>query len=294
MLPRHIADRETAVGAAYCGYIPDLLSIDPGILDYVEVPFEMLLRTKDPLDSVGDTPVVLPCASLSLAGNVPISDTLRERLRDAIARTETPWVGEHLAFVRTQESKDEPSMADAVSLDTSTGRYNVGYTVSPQYSPIILDRVLEAVTAAEDDFGLPVLLENGPLYVDLPGSTMSQAQFISKLCECRPETKILMDLSHLEITAHNTGKTAHDLLAEMPVESVVEVHLSGHSVQSGMHWDDHARRVPEVLFELLDSLMQRVRPRAITLEYNWDSNFPLDVVREDIDRVKRIVDGSRP
>ncbi len=284
-----IADRDTAVGLAYCDYIPGLLSAEPDVVDYIEIPFEMLLQSEMALDNVGNTPVVLHCASLSLAGNVPISNKLRDRLGEIIAQTNTPWVGEHLAFVRAQEAEHEPSMADAVIVDPNTGSYNVGYTVSPQYSTAILNRVLDAVSEAEDHFGLPVLLENGPLYVNLPGSTMSQAQFISELCDRRPETQLLMDLSHLEITAHNSGKKAIDLLAEMPVEAVIEVHLSGYSVQSGMHWDDHAQRAPEELFDLLEMLMQRVRPRAITLEYNWDSSFPLDGVREDIDRVKGIV-----
>ena len=284
-----IADRDTAVGLAYCGYVPGLLASDPDLIDYVEVPFEMLLQTEAALDNVGDTPVVLHCASLSMAGNVPISENLRSSLTSIISRTSTPWVGEHLAFVRAQEPINEPSMADAVIVDPDTGAYNVGYTVSPQYSPAILNRVLDAISEAEDRFGLPVLLENGPLYVSLPGSTMSQAQFICELCDRRPETRLLMDLSHLEITAQNSGEDVFELMAKFPVENVVEVHLSGHSIQSGMHWDDHARRAPEVLFQLLGGLMKRVSPRAVTLEYNWDTGFPLNGVREDVARVKRII-----
>lgn len=286
----HIADRETAVGLAYCDYIPELLTSDSDLIDYVEIPFEMLLKNESALESVGDTPVVLHCASLSIAGNIPIADNLRSRLGDIIAQTKTPWLGEHLAFVRAQEPTNEPSMADAVIVDPCTGAYNVGYTVSPQYSTAILDRVLDTISKAEDHFGLPVLLENGPLYVSLPGSTMSQVQFISELCNRRPETQLLLDLSHLEITAQNSGKNVFSLLADFPIKAVVEVHLSGHSIQSNMHWDDHAQRAPKILFDLLEVLMKQVSPYAVTLEYNWDSGFPLTGVREDVARVRGIVD----
>jgi uncharacterized protein (UPF0276 family) len=294
MQVEQVADRACAVGLAYCGYIPELLKRSPDVVDYVEIPFEMLIVSEDALGSVGDTPVVLHCASLSLAGNVPIPDDLRTRLEYIVARTRTPWVGEHLAFVRAQVPEGEPSMADAVILDAKTGAYNVGYTVSPQYSPVVLDRLQSALAEAEERLMVPVLLENGPLYVHLPGSTMEQAAFIRKLCDQRSETRLLLDLSHLEITAQNSGRDVFDLFAEFPVERVVEVHLSGHSDQVGMYWDDHAQRAPEKLFHLLEALLERVTPRAITLEYNWDSNFPLAGVYEDLDRVRKIVGDARP
>ena len=289
MTVRSIADRPTAVGLSYCNYIPSLLAKDPSIVDFIEIPFEMLIQDRRALDSIGDTQTILHCASLSMAGNVALSEELQNKLSCVVAATNTPWIGEHLAYVRAHAPENEPSMADAVLVDPETGAYNVGYTVSPQYSHAIMDRVVNAVGAAEDKFGLPVLLENGPVYFSMPGSTMTQAQFISELCDRRPETKLLLDLSHLEITARNTGADVSDLLEQMPLSSVVEVHLSGHSEQEGTFWDDHAQRAPEIMFELLAEVMKRTQPKAITLEYNWDSNFPMDGLKEDVIRTKKIV-----
>lgn len=292
MIIGSIAGHPTAVGLSYCGYIPDLIEKNPSIVDFIEIPFEMLLHNHRALEAVGGKPVILHCASLSMAGNVPISDELQDKLTSLVEATKTPWIGEHLAYVRAQAPENEPSMAEAVIVDPQTGAYNVGYTVSPQYSPAMLDRIVAAVSAAEDKFGLPVLLENGPLYFSMPGSTMTQSEFISELCNRRPETKLLLDLSHLEITAQNSGKDVFDLLGQLPLSSVVEVHLSGHSEQEGTFWDDHAQRAPKILFELLAELMKLARPKAITLEYNWDSNFPMDGLKEDVIRTKEIVGRS--
>ena len=278
----------THVGVAYCNYVPKLVEKEPGLIDYVEIPFEMLIRNARPSELSKYVPIVLHCASLSIAGNAPPTGELWSKLDHWISETDTPWLGEHLAFVRSTESPDEPAMHDALIVNEETGAYDVGYTVSPQYSPEVLDRVVRTLELAEKRFGLPVLLENGPIYVSLPGSTMSQIEFINALCERLPSTKLLLDLSHLDITSRNLNIDPFELLEQFPVEKVVEVHLSGHSEQSGMFWDDHSARASQLLFDLLSELMVRSQPRAITLEYNWDSEFPLDGLREDLAKVREI------
>ena len=214
------------------------------------------------------------------------------RLEHWIRATNTNWVGEHLAFVRATEPSFEPAMADALLLNERTGVYDVGYTVSPQYSDDVLERVVTTLDRAQQRLGLPVLLENGPLYVPMPGSTMTQIEFVNALCDRLPSARLLLDLSHLEITAKNTNARSFDLLARLPVERVVEVHLSGNSAQSGLHWDDHSVRAPRIVFELLAELLTRASPRAVTLEYNWDVQFPLDGLREDLGKVREIIAGA--
>src|ERR1700759_4644542 len=90
----------TLVGVAYSEYVPALTARAPGLIDYIEIPFEQLIQTPQ-VAKIGDlVPIVLHCASLSLAGNLPISDPLFNKLKDWVRITQTPWVGEHLAYVR--------------------------------------------------------------------------------------------------------------------------------------------------------------------------------------------------
>jgi uncharacterized protein (UPF0276 family) len=149
------------------------------------------------------------------------------------------------------------------------------------------------VSTALDHWGAklscPLILENGPVYFEMPGSTMSQVEFIAALCRRRPATRLLLDLAHLTCTAANTGEDPHRLLDSLPLEQVVEVHLSGARSEAGVTWDDHAAPISPLLFDMLDHLLHRVRPRAVTIEYNWDPDFPRDLLRADLSRVRRSV-----
>jgi uncharacterized protein len=162
----------------------------------------------------------------------------------------------------------------------------VGYTVSPQYSEAILERVATRLDYWAAELDTPILVENGPVYFDVPGSTMCQAEFISRLCERRPETRLLVDLAHLCCTAKNIGESPFTLLGSLPLDKVWEVHLSGTHHDGESEWDDHSRPIDDLTFQLLDRLLEQARPRAITIEYNWDPSFSLEYVEADLLHVR--------
>jgi hypothetical protein len=137
---------------------------------------------------------------------------------------------------------------------------------------------------------MPLILENSPQYFDIPGSSLSMVDFVSAVVEsCK--VGLLLDLTHFLITMLNTKKDPLREIDRLPLEQVVEVHVSGLSVQSGIAWDDHASPAPPVVFDLLERVRERVRPKAVTLEYNWSPQFPESMLVKHIDRVHEIVRG---
>ena len=285
-----------AVGLSYAGYIPHLLDLEPCLADYIEVPVEVLFRDPALLDTIlVRRPVILHCASLSLAGNIRPESYVIEQLRKWINLSHTPWLGEHIAYVRTEDKWQSLAEHEAiVVVPPEQGRpqvphFDVGYTVSPQLSPAVLERIVENTSMYERTLGVPIFLENGPVYFEMPGSTMSQAQFIERLCDVRPQQRLLLDLVHLEITCKNLGLDAEGILRRIPADRVDEVHLSGYLDDDGMRWDDHASAARDSTFGLVKTLLARCRPRAITLEYNWNSQFPIDTVKRDVRRIRDLL-----
>jgi uncharacterized protein len=295
-----------AVGIAHSDSIDRVLAEHPGLIDYVEIPFEQLLHAPSAIAVKAQVPVILHCASLSIAGDVQPDPQLVEQLVDWIRVTETPWLGEHLAYVRADGHLREiaehravagpclPGTNKLTDLDPSLfmldGKpYNVGYTVSPQFSQPILNRVVSKSAAWEEKLGVPVLLENGPIYFTMPGSTLSQVEFINALCAAKSSAKLLLDLSHLAITCFNLDLDPIQTLNAIPLERVVEVHLSGMRVEGGVAWDDHVLPASKLIFDLLTRLMARAMPQAVTLEYNWDANFPIERLAADVSRVRTIL-----
>lgn len=271
----------TSIGLAYGPSTPEFIDANPGLVDFVEVPFEQLRHSPDSASIQEAVPVILHCASMSVAGFVPPTDATLDAIEREAERTRTPWIGEHLAFIT----------ADGLKMDTDTAGPPTAltYTVCPQLSEEIVQRVADNLAALQPRFGAPLILENSPQYFEVPGSTMPMVDFIGAVF-ARCDVGLLLDLSHFLITMLNTGADAAKEIGRLPLERVVEIHISGLNVQSGVVWDDHATPAPPLVFDLLDRVLERARPRAITLEYNWSPTFPQAVLKTHIDRVRQTLE----
>jgi uncharacterized protein len=269
----------THVGLAHGPGVLDAVAAHPGLVDYVEIPFEQLRHAPDLASIQEAVPLVLHCASMSVAGFVPPAEATLEAIGSTAERTRTPWIGEHLAFVTADPLDATGGPATALT-----------YTVCPQLSEEVVQRVCDNVAALAPRFPIPLLLENSPQYFAIPGSTMSMVEFIGAVLS-RCEAGLLLDLTHFAITMLNTGGDALREIDRLPLERVGEIHVSGLSVQSGIAWDNHATPAPPVVFELLERVLARARPRGVTLEYNWSPDFPRSVLRAHLERVRAALAG---
>jgi uncharacterized protein (UPF0276 family) len=273
-----LGDGRPKVGMAYGPIVIEFAERHPELVDYVEIPFEQL-RHHPPTSRVQEElPVVLHCSSMSIAGFVPPTDATLDAIAVHAERTRTPWIGEHLAFI------------SADSLDAAPGAppVELTYTVCPQLSEETIDRVATNLQRLRPRYDVPIILENSPQYFDVPGSTMSMPAFLAEVAR-RCDVDLLLDVTHLLITTSNTRLDPMAAAREMPLERVVEVHLSGMSWQSGRWWDDHAAPVPDAVFDLLDAIVPRLAPKAVTFEYNWAPSMPESLLVEQLSRVRRLL-----
>lgn len=279
---------DSAVGVAYSGYIASFIRECGDLIDYVEVPFELLRHNPSVLDCCARTPIILHCASLSIGGVVICADQTVRAIGDWLKRTKSPWLGEHLAFITAARA----DAGDVSAADTATEPYDIGYTVSPPMNHKTLVRTVHNLERYQRRLGIQVLLENSPLYFQIPSSTMSQSEFVSALCRLS-NADLLLDLAHLYISSQNIGFDPFEELERFPLDRVVEIHISGVDVQPDGLWDDHANAAPEILYQMLERVMQDATPRAITLEYNWASTFPRSLLTEQLVRVRESLDKAR-
>jgi uncharacterized protein len=269
------------VGLAYGPAARALLRARRDLIDYVEIPFEQLRHDPDTLAAVDGVPIILHCASMSIAGFVEPDDETLASIRAWAQRVDTPWIGEHLAFVLA----DDP---DALAGGVEAEPTRLTYTMAPQLSERVLRRVGENLARLRECFEHQIIVENSPQYVNVPGSEMTQVEFIAQVAE-RFDVGLLLDVTHLAVSAYNLGFDVMDALRVLPLDRVVEVHLSGMSVQGGIAWDDHASMAPSMVLDLVPPVLQESSPRAITLEYNWAPDHPLDTVIHQLDVVRALV-----
>jgi len=274
-------DSHPAVGLAYSAYVPMFLNKHLDAVDYIEMPFELLQHNPSVIEIQRLRPVILHCASLSMAGFVPPDDLTVESVKFWTEKTKTPWVGEHLAFVTA-----EREAADAGdNKNSACDVYDVGYSVNPPMNAANLQQVLRSVEEYEKRLSVPVLLENSPVYFVPPGSTMTQIEFIRELC-ARSSAQLLLDLTHFYITSQTLGFDPLREIMSLPLDRVVEVHISGVDMQDGIYWDDHTKRAPEIIYDMLTLVLARSSLKAVTLEYNWSARFPEKALLQEIDRTR--------
>jgi len=267
---------QTAIGLASGPCIRGFIERHPGLVDYIEVPFE-LLRHSPATGSLGElAPIVLHCASMSVAGFVPPPEGTFEAIALEAERSGTPWIGEHLAFITADPLERGAALHDATTLT---------YTVCPQLSEEVVEQACRTLTDLQARFAVPLIVENSPQYFPIPGSTMSIVDFVTEVHR-RSGIGMLLDLTHFKISSLNMGFDAQEEIARLPLEHLVELHVSGHDVQVGTAWDDHAGLADESTFELVETVLARARPRAVTFEYNWGPDLPEDIVAAHIERMR--------
>jgi uncharacterized protein (UPF0276 family) len=262
----------TWVGAAYAPYVPALLNRKPGLVDYIELPFELIEHEPAVLEVQSLAPAILHCASLNMAGFFASPEWAWDRVTQLMRDLCSPWLGEHLAFLYGEAGS------------------SVGYTVAPALNGPTLVRVRQNLDRARTALPAAIILENPPIYAAVAGSTMTVGEFFQELT-AQSDVGILLDLTHHLITSRNCGLDPESALDAYPLERVVEIHLSGMTEQSGRTWDHHAARCPEAVWRLLDQALNRAKPLAITLEYNWSPLFPEEVLCEDLMRAREAADG---
>lgn len=141
------------------------------------------------------------------------------------------------------------------------------------------------VLRVQSILGRTLLVENLSAYIELPGSTYSESEFLTKLCELT-QCKLLIDLNNLTVNATNyallnqTEKAidvvdyAKQWLDSIPTGIVGEFHLAGcRSVSADkIMIDDHSQPVSDDTWAIYKYALSRFG--AIPTLVEWDENLP--------------------
>ena len=118
---------------------------------------------------------------------------------------------------------------------------------------------------------MPVLVENLPRRSWPRPACTADPAFISAVVE-ETGCGFLLDLAHARVAAHYFGLPARDYVSRMPLDRLVEVHVSG--PRPGPFCDgrliDAHQPMLEADYDLLAWVLEQSTPRAVTLEYSKD------------------------
>lgn len=152
-----------------------------------------------------------------------------------------------------------------------------------QFSHREMLRCADRAAELQQRYGIPLAHENAAYYLSCPGSEMREAEFLAQLVS-RSGTFLHLDLHNIYANSINLPHfDLRDYLDTIPLERVIAVHLAGGSWAEGLYHDWHDAAVPEPVWELYETLLQRTTPSAIILEYQGQAHHTLTRVMDQGD-----------
>ena len=117
----------------------------------------------------------------------------------------------------------------------------------------------------------PVAVENITYYAVMPGSQLSETEWLSAVLE-EADCGLLLDVANVYLNAHNHAFDPRDFLRALPLERVAHVHLAGHHDEGKRLLDDHGSPVPGPVWQLYEFLLEQTGPISTLVE--WDTRIP--------------------
>jgi hypothetical protein len=198
-------------------------------------------------------PIVTHGLTMSLGGIDPIPSDYLATLASFARRVSTPWHSDHLCFTVA------------------------GGTVTHELLPLPFTReaaehVAVRVMRAQDALGIPMAVENISYYAHPGVPEMDEADFAAAVV-ARAGCSLLLDVNNVYVNAKNHGFDARAMIAKMPLDRVVQIHVAGHDTSDpALILDTHAEAVRVEVYDLLAFTLERTGSVPIVLER--DDNFP--------------------
>ncbi len=190
---------------------------------------------------------------MSLGGVDPLSAPYLDTLRSFLRTIEAPWHSDHLCFSVAHGAATHDLLPVPMNEDT-------------------VHHFAARIREAQDRIGVRLAVENVSAYVIPPNTTLDEGTFVRAICE-EADCALMLDVNNVWVNAQNHGLDARAILAAMPLDRVVQMHVAGHFYEEpDFIIDTHSEPICEGVYDLLAWTLERTGQVPILLER--DDDFP--------------------
>jgi uncharacterized protein (UPF0276 family) len=185
----------------------------------------------------------------------PLNRDELARAKELRDRYQSPWAAEHLQRVHTAATNGEGP------------RFSLDYVLPPLYTEDFMAAYASNARALREHLGVPLALEPIPTYLPVDVPQMSEPEFVHEVIE-RSGCHLLLDIAHLVLSARRTGRAASELLNELPLDKVIEIHVAGLAWDGdlGETWIAPVLPSREILDLVEDAAARTNNLRAVTFD----------------------------
>lgn len=280
---------ELGVGVMWFAGLDPLVQASDELIDFYEVePATFSFGPGTPTTSDGPLaglvargrPVVAHGVSCPVGGTVGADEREQAAFAAAADSVGSPWLSEHLSVDRLR--------------DRAATAVPTGFFLPPAQSPEAVEVAAQQLRKLARLAGRPVAFETGVNYLRPQPGDLSDGAFFAAVAEAA-DCSILCDLHNLWCNEHNGRQPVTEVLGELPLERICEVHLAGGQHHDGFKLDAHSGLVEPALEALAWSVVERLPAlRAITFELMPDYVMPNGIVaqsyRHQLERLQALWD----
>jgi len=146
-------------------------------------------------------------------------------------------------------------------------------------------RLAHQVEQVKKVLSVPVILENMSSLPEPNGRYAPEAdpRLLGDVIEATG-SGLLLDLAHARIGAQAMQMGVHEFIKLLPLDRLQQVHVSGVRWRAGALFDAH-QSLEEEDYALLEWVLERARPRVVTLEYIHER----DTLRQQLYRLYKVI-----
>ena len=220
------------------------------------------------LDRIAERyPLVMHGVSLSIGSTDPLDRAYLIQLKALAERVRPRFISDHFCWTGV------------------AGRNLHDLLPLPQTDEAVR-HVARRVREVQDFLGRQILLENVSSYLTFKHSALSEWDFIRAVAE-EADCGLLLDVNNIYVNSRNHGFDPQVFLEAIPKSRVQQIHLAGHSQQGTLLIDTHDAPVPEPVWALYASALQRFGKVPTMIER--DDHIPeLPVLLAELDRARSI------
>jgi uncharacterized protein (UPF0276 family) len=143
------------------------------------------------------------------------------------------------------------------------------------------------ISRIQDYFKRPFAIENISYYWNSPHHEMSETEFISRLIT-NTGCKLLLDINNVYVNSCNFKFDPLEQIKQLPLDSVIQVHLAGHSDMGDIVIDNHGAHISAEVLALYRNTLSMLGRDVSTL-IEWDYNIPsFAVLNAEVIKVKKL------
>lgn len=251
-------------------HYPHIFKHSPKV-DWFEIISENFMDTdgkpRRNLDRIREQyPIVMHGVAMSIGTVDPLNSEYLQKLKKLADDIQPAWISDHLCW-------------------TGVAHKNTHDLLPVPYTEEALKHIVQRIKHVQDFLERPIAFENPSTYLEFRTSHIPEAEFIAEMAN-QSGCNLLLDINNVYVSCYNHRLDAKAYIDTLPLDRVIQIHLSGHSNMGTHIIDTHDDHVVDEVWKLYKYVVHQA-DRVPNTMVEWDDKIPeWDVLYAELEKAK--------